>query len=456
MEGDKEKSPAVCNICHERLADSGALRDHYLNIHGSDDWSQITFAEQSKESSHGLSRSAVYQSRLKPRAPSKQTSSLENMPLPGKEAAPSKKSRTETEASTYSKEEKAKGPPGSGKRSFKFKPAATSTPLSLAETDNMPASPVQSPSHEFDFWVGKPMPMYKKIWFATKIDDMINNVSMVSSIGLYETLFKRLYRDWLSAQVLSQDVRQTCNQHIETLLDLQRKSMLRGNFDLGQWIEFNRKDHFLPYEPDEMVELKFLNKTTARGILEAHKQLLELLRVLLRHAKDKGDINQKKWTYIEGKIGYQKAKVKSNTETLEAFWKKEPLTDSLILPPITEESAVQEQQIDPIAQDDSFEKLVAEGCLSPQDEADDEDQQICSIPQAAAKPEDQKICPIPPDDSFEALINQGLLTQEEERDAHIPAPDKAEQHRHLIVHTQDSGSSSDGDILPWPSFQPPE
>ena len=403
MEGDRAKSHHVCNICDEELADARALRNHYNDKHGSDEWSQIPFATQNQESSPNLTWSARYHRRLKPWAPSKQTGSMEDMPSPGNEspAAPRKKTRTETEEPRYSKAEKAKGPSGTGKRSFK--PSETSTPLSLPETDNVTANPVQPPSHEFDFWAGKPLPMHKKIWFGTRIDAMNKNVQMVSRVGFFSTIFKQLYRDWLNSQVLSKDVRESCNRHIQTLMDLQRESKLRGHFEPGQWINFNSKDHFIPYELDEMVDPS-LNRSTARGIAEAHKHLLELIRVMLHHAREKGDISQEKLTQIDGQLGYQRAKLKLYTQSLNPSRNKdEETTFTLLLPPIPESGEEEKNEDHQITADDSFEALVAEGCLS----------------------------------------------QEEEKKADTCAPNMAEQHRASSAHTQCSDSDDD-----WISYQP--
>ena len=163
-------------------------------------------------------------------------------------------------------------------------------------------------------WVGLPLPSYKRSFFAAAALAAAEDPPTVS--GTEESMFARLYTDWLEAQPLSSDVRKKCLHHMSMLRIAQRQRS--PEFDTKQWVDFSSDDYSVPDNLDQLVGPN-ASRSKALGMALAYKHLLTLVRGKLLYAKGEGEVDSGKWAEMDGKLGWKQEKLQEDTERLRAL-----------------------------------------------------------------------------------------------------------------------------------------
>ena len=162
-------------------------------------------------------------------------------------------------------------------------------------------------------WVGLPLPSYKRSFFAAAA---VAAADPPTVSGTEESMFARLYTDWLEAQPLSSDVRKKCILHMSMLRIAQRQRS--PEFNAKQWVDFKSDDYAIPDNLDQLAGPN-VSRSKALGMALAYKHLLTLVRGKLLYAKGEGEVDSGEWAEIDGKLGWKQKKLQEDTERLQTL-----------------------------------------------------------------------------------------------------------------------------------------
>ena len=167
----------------------------------------------------------------------------------------------------------------------------------------------------FASWVSRPLPPYNSHFFAERAERERRSL-LVTTIGGWERIFERMYLDWLEAQPMDPKARRACRHHIRSLEVSQRRHRNR-DFTVRQWIDFSYAGYIVPDDLEVLLPPD-AGKTEGLGMAEAYKHLLTLVRARLLHAKNEGEIDIRKFTEIDGALGWKEETVKYEVASIKA------------------------------------------------------------------------------------------------------------------------------------------
>ena len=296
----------ICHLCQRRVPNATALMEHYRDDHARDDWSKKRVSGPQRSTSqtpsvdHGqqswspepsggdehakLGKQQFSQMHQRLRLPSTQDSSAA-------EQAPKPANESEAKVESWG--------------ACSLEPAAEPPP---APSETAAAAPPPS-SDAFEQWVGRPLPIHRTKFLAGKIVEFktaMTRLAMVSTIGGEENALIQLFEHWLNAQTIPPDRKRVCARNIGWLFHYQKAA--RSDFNVRRLTDFRRPDQLtFPSDLDELLP----PGTRTNAIIEialAHRQLLALLRAILRRDRQEGDVDHGTWRVADGQLGWKEAK----------------------------------------------------------------------------------------------------------------------------------------------------
>ena len=153
------------------------------------------------------------------------------------------------------------------------------------------------------------MPIHRTQFLAGKITEFktaMARAAMVTTIGGQETAITRLWEHWLNAQTIPPGRKEACVRNIGRLFHYEKAA--RSDFTVRRMLDFGRTEQLT--FPSDLDELLPPGTRTAMAIelAFAHRQLLFLLRAILRSDKQQGRVDPDTWTAADGRLGWKEAK----------------------------------------------------------------------------------------------------------------------------------------------------
>ena len=153
------------------------------------------------------------------------------------------------------------------------------------------------------------MPTHRTVFLAGKIAQFktaMAQQAMLSTIGGQEIAIERLWDHWLNAQTIPPARKQACLRNIRLLFHYEREAS--SDFTVRRMLDFGRTEQLT--FPSDLDELLPPGTRTAMAIelAFAHRQLLFLLRAILRSDKQQGRVDPDTWTAADGRLGWKEAK----------------------------------------------------------------------------------------------------------------------------------------------------
>ena len=279
----------ICQLCERRLPNAAALREHYIEDHATDDWR--VGGRTQRSATEGQSSRA---------APS--SSSVDD---------PSKHSHALLGTDQFSQMFQRLGGRTSQRRTTEEEPVQGACALEPAEPPPQSPPPSSPPPTEdpFEPWAGRPMPTHRTVFLAGKIAQFktaMAQQAMLSTIGGQEIAIERLWDHWLNAQTIPPARKQACLRNIRLLFHYEREAS--SDFTVRRMFDFGRPEQLT--FPSDLDELLPPGTRTAMAIelAFAHRQLLFLLRAILRSDKQQGRVDPDTWTAADGRLGWKEAK----------------------------------------------------------------------------------------------------------------------------------------------------